>query len=817
MLKSALFILALCFLLIAPGALLKAQPLVRVTGIITDATSRPLPQVTVAVLGQQESILSDEDGSYTIYSKTTSFTLKFNLLGYQPFLIKINEKVAGRISRDVILVTNINELEQVTITNKQNQLSNTNTINIADFSSLPSVSGNFEAILKTLPGVSANNELSSQYSVRGGNFDENLIYVNDVEISRPVLIRNGQQEGLSFINGDLVTRAKFAAGGFEARYNDKLSSVLDVKYDRPDSNQLLFSGGLLGVSLSAKQLARKSFFLIGLRYKNNSSILNKQDNKGNYSPDFGDGQFLYQYNFSSKLSLSVLGNYNFGQFKLVPEDRDTQFGTQQTQLRLHIAYNGQEIDSYRTGGGAVTWSYSPQPNLVIKWINSYFETRERERFDIEGSYVFDELESNFGAAGFAAVRINRGVGTYLDHARNSLTSKAFSSEVKTDQNFDNHVFSWGLRLEQNRYNDELNEYHLTDSAGYILPYNSKNFYIDQSVNVSNRVNIGNFSAFVQDSYSLSKNTDLQLGLRASLNSLSHQFMLSPRLLLAYRPSSNNKIIRLTAGIYQQPPSYRSIRAYDGILNLKQETQRSYNASAGLDYAFDALGTRLKFSGEAYFKYADRMIPYLIDNVRIKYLSDAVAKGHTYGMDFSIGGEFVKDLVSYFRLSLMKADQDIIGDSYQKKNAEGNLVTYYPGYLKRPTDQRINFAVFFQDRLLKSPTYKVHLNMLYGSQLPIGSPNSTHYSDEFKIPAYKRVDIGFSKDFLDDFALRKPRFLSKHFSSFMAYIEVFNLLNINNTASYLWLKDVDNVQYAVPNYLTGRQFNFKLILKFKNHQ
>jgi hypothetical protein len=644
-----------------------------------------------------------------------------------------------------------------------------------------------------------------------------LIYVNDVEISRPILIRNGQQEGLSFINGDLVSRAKFSAGGFEARYGDKLSSVLDVKYDRPDSNQLVLTTGFLGTSLSAKQLAKKSYLLLGLRYKNNSSILNKQDNKGSYSPNFGDMQFLYQYNFSNSFSLNAIGSYNIGQFKLVPEDRETQFGTLDTQLRLNIAYNGQEIDSYRTAGGAITAIFSPKPNLVIKWINSYFDTRERERFEIEGKYVFDELETGFSSAGFTAVRINRGIGTYLNYGRNSLSSRTISSEVKADQNFDNHVFSWGLRIEQNRFNDQLNEYHLTDSAGYILPYDAKKFYLEQSIQMVNKVDIDNYTAFIQDSYSLSKYTDLQLGVRAGINSLSSQFLLSPRLLLAYRPKSNNKIIRFSAGIYQQPPSYRTIRAYDGSLNLEQKAQRSYNTSAGFDYAFDGLGTRLKFSAEAYFKYADQLIPYVVDNVRIKYLSTEVAKGRTYGADFSVGGEFVKDLVSYFRLSFMKADQDILGDSYLKKDANGNMAQIFPGYLKRPTDQRINFSVFFQDRLLKSPTYKVHLNMLYGSRLPVGAPQSDHYSDDFRIPAYKRVDIGFSKDFLDDFAVRKPKLFDRYFSSFIAYFEVFNLLNINNTVSYLWLKDVDNVHYAVPNYLTGRQFNFKLILKFKNHQ
>lgn len=802
----------LIFALFLGFTFVNAQPLVKITGTVIDLEAKPLQQVTVAILGQRESTLTDQNGNYTIYSRTTSFILKYNLLGYQPFLLTVQEKAAGRINRLVTLVANINELEQVTITNKQNQLSNSSIINIADLSSLPSVSGNFEAIIKTLPGVSTNNELSAQYSVRGGNFDENLTYVNDVEINKPILIRNGQQEGLSFINSDLVTRAKFSAGGFEARYGDKLSSVLDAKYDRPDSNQFVLNGGFLGASLALKKVDSNSFLLLGLRYKNNSSVLKTQDNKGNYRPNFGDAQLLYQYNFSKKFALSVLANLNAGKFNLIPEDRETTFGTLETQLRLRVAYNGQEIDEYRTAGGAITATFSPRPNLVVKWINSYFNTQEYERFDVEGKYFFDEVQPDFGKSGFSTVRINKGIGTYLNYARNSLNSQSLSSEIKVEQNFDNHVFSWGLRAESNRYDNQINEYHLTDSAGYILPYHSKNFYLDQSINLRNKLNINNYTAFVQDSYRLSKHTDLQVGVRTNYSTLNAQLLLSPRLLLAYRPKSDNKIIRFTAGVYQQPPTYRSIRAYDGVLNLNQRAQRSYNVSAGLDYAFDGLGTRLKFSTETYFKYADRLIPYVFDNVRIKYLSNQMAKGHTYGIDFNIGGEFVKDLVSYFRLSLMAADQDIIGDSYIKNNK-----IVYPGYLKRPTDQRVNFSVFFQDRLLKGDSYKVHLTMLYGSRLPIGAPLSERYTNDFNIPAYKRVDIGFSKDFLDDNSLRKPKFLNRYFNSFIAYFEVFNLLDINNTVSYLWLKDVDNVQYAVPNYLTGRQFNLKLILKFKNHK
>lgn len=795
--------------------LVHAQPLVRVTGKVLDVDAKPLAQATITVLGQRESTLSDQNGFYTIYSRTTNFSLKFTLLGYQPGLIKVSEKIAGRIVRDITLIPSINELEQVTITNKQNQLSNSSTINIADLSSLPSVSGNFESIIKTLPGVSTSNELSSQYSVRGGNFDENLVYVNDVEINKPVLIRNGQQEGLSFINGDLLTRAKFSAGGFEARYGDKLSSVIDARYDKPDSNQISLQAGLLGASLALKQSNKHDYLLMSLRYKNNASVLNTQDNKGNYQPHFGDFQLVYQKKLSDKLSLNFLGSYNAGKFNLIPENRETLFGTLETQLRLKVNYTGNELDSYRTLGAAITAIYNPRSNLVIKWINSLFDTRERERFDIEGSYLFDEVQSDFTNVGLKSISTNRGIGTYLNYARNSLNSVSISSEVKAEQNFGNHVFSWGMRAEHSKFDDVLSEYHLTDSAGFILPNQAKKFYLEQSINVQNNLNLSNYTAFIQDSYRLGRYSDLQLGIRANYNSLTEQLLLSPRLLLAYRPSGDNKIFRITAGVYQQTPSYRSIRAYDGVLNRFQKAQRSYNFSAGLDYAFDGLGTRLKFSSETYFKYADRLIPYIFDNVRIKYLSNQLAKGRTFGADFNIGGEFVKDLVSYFRLSLMWADQDIMGDSFVKNDENGVPKIFFPGYLKRPTDQRVNFSVFFQDRLIKGESYKVHLSLLYGSRLPVGAPLSERYTDDFSIPAYKRVDIGFSKDFLDDNNLKKPRFLGRYFSSFVAQAEVFNLLDINNTVSYLWLKDVDNVQYAIPNYLTGRQLNLKLILKFKN--
>lgn len=800
----------LFFFLLTGCTFALAQPLVRVSGIVYNEDKLPLSQVTIIVLGQGQSTVTDEFGVYTIYSKSRNFNIKYSLLGYQHQTLKFSERSGARINQSIILKVNANELEQVNITDKQNQLSNTTTLNVGDVTFMPLVSGNFETMLKTLPGVSTNNELSAQYSVRGGNFDENLIYINDVEINRPILIRNGQQEGLSFINADLISKAKFSAGGFEAKYGDKLSSVLDIKYDKPDSNQTILSTSFLNTSISTKRTLKNSFLLVGLRYKNNSSVLIKQDEKGSYNPNFADAQLLYQYDFSPKFNLSFLGFFNGGQFKLVPENRETQFGTLNTTLRLNVDYTGQEIDDYRTAGSAVTATFTPKPNLVIKFINSYFNTVERERFDIDGSYIFDEVDDAFPVDNFGPVKKNRGVGSYYNYGRNSLDTKIFASEIKVDQNFNNHVFSWGLKFDQSKYNDRLNEYNYTDSAGFITPNNSKNIALQNVIHVENNINIKNYSAYIQDSYSLSEHAELQLGARTNYNSLSKQLLVSPRMLLAYRPNSNNKIFRFTAGVYQQPPSYRTIRDFDGILNVNQRAQRSYNTSFGYDYAFDAFGTRLKFTSEAYFKYSDRLIPYKIDNLRIKYLANQLSEGYAYGADFSIGGEFVKDLVSYFRLSLMHANEDIIGDSYVE-----NGKTIYPGYLKRPTDQRVNFSIFFQDRLLNSPTYKVHLNAMYGSRLPIGPSSTDRYLDKFYIPSYKRIDIGFSKDFLDDAAAHKPKFLEKNFSSVILFFEVFNMLNINNTVSYLWLKDVDNVQYAIPNYLTGRQFNLKLIVKLRN--
>lgn len=787
-------VLLLAFLLI--NTLAHAQVEVRLSGRILDNNNVPLKNVSVQIRGQNNVVFSNEKGEYILYSKSTNFTVDFILLGYALYSIGYDEKKGARIVQNITLQPNINELEQVAITQKTQQLSNTIAINVQDIPSLPMASSNFESILKTLPGVSVNNELSAQYSVRGGNYNENALYLNDVEINRPIYVRNSQQEGLSFINPDLVSRARFSAGGFEARYGDKLASVLDVKYEAPDQNELTLSPGLLNSSITFKRKGKSNHFLIGARYKNNATLLRQQDVKGRYSPNFADLQAIYQFNASRDFQISFFGNLNGGVFNLVPDDRQTDFGTQISNAQLFVLYEGKERTTYFSSGAAVSAAYYPNSTWTLKWTNSYFSTVETENTHVLGKYRLGS-STNFDA-----------FGTHLTFIDNFLKSNIYISDFKIEKRLAHHVLSLGAKWENKYYREELNE--ISEVGAFNLaPDNLYQNYINHN---RNQLNLTGFSAFVQDSYQLSKYVDLQLGARLTYSDYIEKFVLSPRLLFAYRPKHENTILRFSLGVHNQDPDFRTLKNMDGYLIPEQDFQRSFNATLGYDYAFNLLNTRLKLSSEIYFKYGDKMIPYIMDNMKIRYFSNQLARSRTYGMDFMLGGELVKDLVSQFRISLMKAEQREISNPLVT-NAE----PYYVGIkMKRPTDQRINMSAFFQDKLVSNPSYRVHLNMVYGSQLPIGQPEVNYYSDRFKIPSYKRIDIGFSKDFLE--RTRKntlSALMGKQFDAFVAYVEVFNLLNMNNTASYLWIKDINGAQYGVPNYHTGRQLNIRLIARLKN--
>ncbi|WP_017259133.1 TonB-dependent receptor [Pedobacter arcticus] len=801
------------FLLLLP-VFLDAQTVHKISGKVSNTENEELAGVNLSVKETQVSTSSNNQGEFNFRLKAGVYQVLITYLGYQTQTIDLKVDKESNKILNIVLIKDLRSLKQVVISDKSVRNTGMIKVDAKLSSSNPNISQSFESILKQLPGVSTNNELSSQYSVRGGNFDENLIYINDVEIYKPYLVRNGQQEGLSLINPDLVSNVKFSAGGFTPRYGDKLSSVLDVQYKTTDSVKYTFGIGTNGVSATAFVKEGKFSGAIGYRNKQNKFILNAQPVVGAYQPQFHDLQGLLNYQISKKNSLNFFGAYNSSKFGLVPQSRSTEFGTLNEILRLNVDYEGQEQDQYTNVVAALTLNSTLSEKVNFKWINSMFLITEKENFDILGTYIFDEIENDFASGTFGQVKANRGIGAYQNYGRNELQADVYASELKLNYSTRKSFWETGLRFQYDKIADQLKEFELIDSAGFAIPNTYNNFVLSQSVDASNTVNTLRYTGYVQNTSDISSQLSFTGGLRFNYNNYTNEFIVSPRVVFAYKPKAHeNSVYRFATGLYAQPPFYRETRNFDGSLNPNTKSQKSLHFVLSSDSKFEGLGTKLNFLAETYYKSLYNLTPYDIENLRIRYFADQEAKGYAMGADFRISGEFVKDLESSFRISIMQTAEDIKGDSYIKKNTDGSTQTIYPGYIKRPTDQRINFSAFFQDRLFNSPTYKVHLNLLYGSKLPTGPPATERYQQTYNIPAYKRLDIGFSKDILDPESLHKPALLARYFKSIIIYAEVFNLLNINNTVSYLWVTDVNNNQYAIPNYLTSRQLNVRLITKF----
>ena len=776
-----------------------AQPSAKLSGSIRNVKGEYLKNVRIGLRGQPHFGVSDEKGNYQILLTAKNNVVFFMLEGYKAVENVVLVKSNKDIILHIVLAKDLNTLDQVTVSGNAARNQGMITLNAKNFSSSPNVSQNFESLLKQLPGVSTNNELSSQYSVRGGNFDENLIYINDVEIFKPYLVRNGQQEGLSLVNPDMAGNVKFSAGGFSAKYGDKMSSVLDVNYKK-DSTGAIVSLGTNGISATTFVNHKNLNVALGFRNKRNQSILKTQQVRGSYDPSFYDFQGVVNYKISPKFSAELLGIVNKSEFGLIPESRETIFGTLQEVLRLKVDYEGQERDEYQNLVGAFTLNYRPNTHVNIKWINSAFLITEKENFDIYGQYVFDEVEDDFLGGSFGKVKANRGIGAYQDYGRNELNADIFASDLKVNFNTKKSFWETSIRFQQDRIKDELMEFNYLDSAGYSIPNHNNEFVLTGYRNTNNQLTTNRISGYVVNTTEINDKISLSGGLRVNYNTFTKEFIPSPRLVLTYKPGKEKDIVyRFASGLYAQTPFYREMRNLDGSINNDVKSQKSIHFVASSDYKFKGLGTNLKFTSEAYYKSLYHLIPYELENLRIRYLADKTSKGYAAGLDFSVSGEFIRSLESSFRLSLMKTQEDIDGDS--------------EGYIKRPTDQRVNFSAFFQDRLFNSPTYKIHMNFLFGSKIPTWPPKTETYRKNFSIPAYKRLDIGFSKDILDPESDKRIKILDKYFNSLILYAEVFNLLNINNTVSYLWITDVNNNRYAIPNYLTSRQLNFKIIAKF----
>ncbi|MDP3468249.1 MAG: TonB-dependent receptor [Daejeonella sp.] len=788
-----------------------AQEYGSIKGLITSEKGELLSGVTVQVLNTRLITQSNREGEYKLENVPLSTRLLFSRLGY-----KNQQLVLGLIAdteniQNIILISDIQALDEVYITERFNT-SNLKTIDAAAFNVYPQTSGSFENFIKSMPGVSGNNELSSQYSVRGGNFDENLIYLNDIEIYRPMQIYTGQQEGLGFINPNLASSTRFSAGGFEARYGDKMASILDVRYSKPDSLSLDAQIGFLSSSAALKVPFKNSYILAGVRNKKNQSLLGTQNLDGDYISGFSDYQFLFRHDLGSKLNLSVFGNYNKGDLNISPNRRLTEFGTSDEVLRLNVNYDGKENSEYKSLMAAITLAYNASNSLNFKWISSFSSINEQEKVDLLGWYAFNEKNGGLDPGNTGSFL---GLGSNHTYRDNFLNTMILNTEFRMYKQVRKSFIEMGIRFQADRIKDKIEEFNGVDTTGYSLR-TSGNWNFSEIINHQHIQEIGRISGFIQNTFNFRSNLTMAAGIRANYNSYSNENLISPRVSLIYSPGyTDNFHIRFSIGAYAQSPFYREIKRYDGSLNPDARAQRSYHIITGTDYEFNGLGTRLKFSTELYYKMLSRITPYKIEDLNIRYLSESNAKGYATGADLSLSGNFAGDLLSTFRFSIMQTKEDIKNDSYQTTDNTGNQMTIYPGYLKRPSDQLFNIGMMFQDRLMQNPTYKVHLNLIYSSSLPTGPPGPDRFTDLFKIPDYKRVDIGFSKDLADPLSRKASVFVKKYFQSLSLHAELFNLLNFKNTASYLWLNDKNANQYAVPNYLTFRKLNFRVIAKLKS--
>ncbi|MEN8116565.1 MAG: TonB-dependent receptor [Bacteroidota bacterium] len=775
-------------------------------GIIKDTEGAVLDMVNITIKEfPTVGTSSNRKGEYLLrIPASKQVTIIYSSLGFQAYFDTIYAKPEETINKKIVMATQDLQLAEVVVTEQRRNGSTTTRIDPKFIDALPSASDPIATILKTYPGVSSNNELSSQYTVRGGNFDENMVYVNDVEIYRPFLIRAGQQEGLSFINSDMVSTIDFSAGGFNAKYGDKMSSVLDINYRKPSDFRGSASMSLLGATAHFEDVALKGKLahITGIRYKTNRYMLGGLDEQGEYDPRFLDIQTYITYQFNEKFNISFLGNVAQNKYKFIPQTRETTFGTWQNPLNTKIYFEGQEVDDFQTYLGAVSANYHPSVDLNLKFIASAYHAKEKETYDILGQYYLNQLERNMSSEEFGDSSLNLGVGTFLNHARNYLNATVYSFSHRGALNSENHLINWGIKFQHEQIEDRINEWIYRDSTGYSIPYSDTDVLLFYSMNTRNRISSNRITGFIQDSWSAPVSSgDLYItgGVRFNYWDFNNELLVSPRATISYFPEWEKKMsFRLSAGLYHQSPFFKELKKSDGTINENSKAQRSFQVVGGTDLVFTAWDRPFRFTTEAYYKYMSHLVPYQVDNVRIRYLAEQEAVGYATGLDMKINGEFVSGVQSWASLSFLNTEENIKGDGH--------------GYIPRPTDQWMNFSLFFQDYLPGNPSYKMQLSGFYGARLPTGPPNGERYQDVFRMPSYRRIDLGFSKVIISSANPSKKNFF-RHINDMWVSLEVFNVLNINNTISYFWVSSIYGDQYAVPNYLTDRKFNLKLTVKF----
>lgn len=819
----------LLFLIVFTSPALAQNKKATISGKVIDENERPLIHVNVSILGREKGTATNDSGKFLItVTAGRPLALIFSYTGYKTVQRNFNLSEGENEIITVQLQAQQNVLEGVTVKDNRPR-TEAGRINIDPNVAMlnPSPLGNIESLIKIFTG--SNNELTSQYNVRGGSYDENIIYVNDFEVFRPYLVRSGQQEGLSFINPEMTENVKFYNGGFQAKYGDKMSSVLDITYKRPKK----FAGSAYvslleqGLHLEGTAKNDKVTYLVGFRNRSNRNLVSSQETKGNYIPSSADIQGLVTYQPNNKWLFEALANISKSKFTLFPEESKLSsavFSPLFTQnIAVDIAFQGQEKDAYSTNMIGLSTTWQPRKNFRLKGMLSRFENDEAENIDITGAYLFGERNFDKSQASYGLIVNPLGAGVYQNFSRNQLNIQVYNASLKGSIDKGKHFIQFGNSIERQKVTDRLNEWEYNDSAGYSLPYSADVLKLNNVLKNKANLTIDRFSGFVQDNIHLrdSSAVTLQVGLRYNYNTLNKEFLLSPRAGFSFKPKNWQKdiIFRGSAGIYDQPPFYRELRRYDGTINPNLKAQKSWQVSGGFDYNIKLLQRPGRITSEVYYKGMTDVVPYDIDNVRLRYFGENMAKAYATGAEVRLFGELVKDAESWVSLGFMRTRENLDNDHYynyklndQNKPVDSILVNV--GNLRRPTDRMITFGMFFQDYLSTNKNFRVYLNTLYGSNLPYNIPGSVKYRNALVIDPYIRVDLGFSALLLDtDKSNRRSHSPFKSFDNIWATLEIFNLIDRANTISYLLIKDFQNNIFTLPNRLTPRLLNLKLIAKW----
>jgi len=795
-----------------------------VKGVILDPNKNPISNINISA--GSEGTATNINGFYMLkIPANQDVIIVFTHLNYESIRVTFNLKNGEDFEFNPVMDSNVEQISTVVIKgNQRKQVEGILTFEPELIRTIKGAQPGIENLLKTLPGVNISNELSTQYSVRGGNFDENLVYVNEIEVYRPFLIRSGQQEGLSFVNTNMVQNVEFSAGGFQAKYGDKLSSVLDITYRNPVKFRMSADMSLLGGSITSETVSKDSKFsgIIGLRYRDNSLLVNAKETETNYHPKFIDAQTYLTYKFSDKFHLNFLGNASINKYNYEPQTRQTNFGTLADPIALLVFYEGQEKDQYQTYFGAFKGTYFANDAVTLKLIASTYHTTEEEYFDILAQYRLGEVNSNIGDEDLGEVEFSEGIGGQLNHARNDLDALITTIEHKGDYKANDAVLEWSVKYTHEDIRDRIVEWEVIDSAGFsINPPNLDAFNTQpyeayqgplvpfQNIRATNNTQINRLQAYVQ----YSKRTDLgnhelfyNAGVRLhqwnvkglDINTVN-QTVFSPRVQFAIKPDWNKDMLfRFSGGLYYQPPFYRELRDATGIVNSNVKAQQSFHLVLGNDYSFKMWDRPFKLVSEAYYKNMNDVNPYSIDNVRIRYTATNNAKAYAYGIDFRLNGEFVPGTESWFSFGYLKTEENINDQ----------------GYISRPTDQRLKFGILFQDYVPNIPDLKMYLNLVYNTGVPGGSPSYANpYNYQSRLPDYKRADLGISYVLVNKDKNYRSSW-KKRFKELSIGIEIFNMFNVQNSITNTWVRDVySKRQYAIPNYLSPRVFNLRIGIQF----